>query len=121
MNKRRKGLEWLSVCLYTYRPIIRSSKKKGTAKKKTEKKHQKNYFSFLVFTLLLRLTIVKNILDKKWSSLLEAAHFPELKNWQPDPEKDFIDLEWLADKTRLVIFNVVHISLAEQIRAYMKK
>lgn len=48
MNQRKKGLEWLSVCLYTYRPIIRSSKKKkGHSQEKNGKKNLRVLLLFL--------------------------------------------------------------------------
>jgi hypothetical protein len=59
--------------------------------------------------------------DNKKKLELIKENFSELKDWKPDPKKDFTHLQLLPDKTQLIVINLVHNSLGEQVRSYGKK
>jgi hypothetical protein len=47
-------------------------------------------------------------------------HFPELKDWNADPSRDFAYSKLLSDKRQLIVINLVTSSLAQQLQAKLE-
>lgn len=81
-------------------------------------------FSAESFGKLKRMPVTKVIIvsgDNKKKLRLIRENFPELKNWQPNAKKDFIELQLVADKTQLVVINLVENALEQQLKLAASK
>jgi len=70
------------------------------------------------FEKLRHSTMTKFIIvstDNKKKLALIKNHFDELKNWNPDSKNDFTYFQFLADKSQLIVINLVHNSLEKQL------
>ncbi|HSU28499.1 MAG TPA: hypothetical protein VLJ68_08970 [Chitinophagaceae bacterium] len=78
----------------------------------------KESFEKLKQSVLTKFIIVSG--NNKKKLILIKDRFPELKSWQPDVKKDFTNLLFLADKTQLIVINLVKNSLAKQLSIPLK-
>lgn len=76
-------------------------------------------FSRESFEKLKKIPITKVIIinsEHKRKIALIKENFPELKNWQPNPEKDFSSLQLVADRTQLLVISLVKKTMRELLR-----